>query len=265
MINALFYAFSTLCGPMGCGTCFCAASSIAPSTFSTLCGPMGCGTASHWPPPQSCRAFSTLCGPMGCGTRLSGAQPRRLPPFQYPLRAYGVWNSYRQADSDAIVALSVPSAGLWGVERGHPPSAAFATTLSVPSAGLWGVERCRRCMSYKNRYTFSTLCGPMGCGTSPSTSGSAGCTAFSTLCGPMGCGTSARPRSPPPRCNFQYPLRAYGVWNAAPVPSDHGYQMDFQYPLRAYGVWNHRRTHRRVADAVLSVPSAGLWGVELWQ
>ncbi len=37
--------------------------------------------------------------------------------------------------------------------------------------------------------------------------------------------------------DFQYPLRAYGLWN----PTSGVYKtpdLHFQYPLRAYGLWN---------------------------
>ena len=53
---------------------------------------MGCGTMDACAQDTSAAAFSTLCGPMGCGTHLDAAAACRLRSFQYPLRAYGVWN-----------------------------------------------------------------------------------------------------------------------------------------------------------------------------
>ena len=78
---------------------------------------------------------------MGCGTILTLWSEQPYLAFQYPLRAYGVWNV--GALTAALLAL----------------------------------------------VAFSTLCGPMGCGTGGLTGG---VTAWG---------------------DFQYPLRAYGVWN----------------------------------------------------
>ena len=166
-------------------------------TFSTLCGPMGCGTAVVDANPTPRHAFSTLCGPMGCGTQLLQILQPSRQNFQYPLRAYGVWNSCSKPGCWAISSLSVPSAGLWGVEhcsvaRSPQPEYPFSTLcgpmgcgttltsvgntdiaqLSVPSAGLWGVEHALRRQRCERAGAFSTLCGPMGCGTSWITSGS---------------------------------------------------------------------------------------------
>ena len=46
------------------------------------------------------------------------------------------------------------------------------------------------------------------------------------------------PASLRPRRTFQYPLRAYGVWNPTRPPRTLAVTAIFQYPLRAYGVWN---------------------------
>ncbi len=53
---------------MGCGTVYAAAADLLEQSFSTLCGPMGCGT---------------VAGP-------DDFAHQRI--FQYPLRAYGLWN-----------------------------------------------------------------------------------------------------------------------------------------------------------------------------
>ena len=37
----------------------------------------------------------------------------------------------------------------------------------------------------------------------------------------------------------------------------------FQYPLRAYGLWNEDDLNELLARLRLSVPSAGLWAMEL--
>ena len=93
------------------------------------------------------------------------------------------------------------------------PSFTIPIGLSVPSAGLWAMERAEEQGNGHVLYSFSTLCGPMGYGTSP-----------------------ARPAETTMK-HFQYPLRAYGLWNLAV---------------------------RRIAqvDLSLSVPSAGLWAME---
>ena len=57
--------------------------------------------------------------------------------------------------------------------------------------------------------------------------------------------------------NFQYPLRAYRVWNLT-IRNDIDIMSLFQYPLRAYRVWNTRVYAHNGANFDLSVPSAGL-------
>ena len=85
--------------------------------------------------------------------------------FQYPLRAYGVWNN-------AI--------------RNRQMSAAYFQ-YPLRAYGVW--NRLSRVTELVTAGTFSTLCGPMGCGTGSPIS----------LCRSV--------------IAFQYPLRAYGVWN----------------------------------------------------
>ena len=58
------------------------------------------------------RTFSTLCGPIGCGTHLPIQSPVDPLAFQYPLRAYRVWNFLFQTGYPMDAELSVPSAGL---------------------------------------------------------------------------------------------------------------------------------------------------------
>ena len=66
------------------------------------------------------------------------------PVFQYPLRAYGVWNVHGDETVSVYDDLSVPSAGLWGVELTASAPRGELAELSVPSAGLWGVEQRSR-------------------------------------------------------------------------------------------------------------------------
>ena len=302
--------FSTLCGPMGCGTTARLAAPAISHDFQYPLRAYGvwnrCGhpegyvlaalsvpSAGLWGVEQlvtgmalsGVTTFSTLCGPMGCGTSgaLGRGAARRV--FQYPLRAYGVWNQTHLPASRCTYDLSVPSAGLWGVELqqaldvavdeelsvpsaglwgvepasravmrsgavlsvpsaglwGVEPSSAArrraATGLSVPSAGLWGVELRRFVVFVVLVRPFSTLCGPMGCGTRHAVLRRGCGRPFSTLCGPMGCGTRVATPAKFPQWGFQYPLRAYGVWNVH-VLRERCAKLHFQYPLRAYGVWN---------------------------
>ena len=53
----------------------------------------------------------------------------------------------------------------------------------------------------------------------------------------MGCGTVEERQLQLAARRFQYPLRAYGVWNRGVQPRAVSAPY-FQYPLRAYGVWN---------------------------
>ncbi len=182
-------SFSTLCGPMGCGTKRFSRNPRDQGTFSTLCGPMGCGTKRFSRNPPVRPAFSTLCGPMGCGT------------------------------------------ATWALD---------------------GVQ-------YQ---TFSTLCGPMGCGTVRPLEPTLTRGSFSTLCGPMGCGTPAVRRRVIHCQDLSVP--SAGLWAVEPdLPFEtQGQSIPFQYPLRAYGLWNLIRARATFARSGLSVPSAGLWAVE---
>ncbi len=54
----------------------------------------------------------------------------------------------------------------------------------------------------------------------------------------MGCGTHNRRVPIGFGQHFQYPLRAYGLWNDDFVTFP-GTWRCFQYPLRAYGLWNY--------------------------
>ena len=57
--------------------------------------------------------------------------------------------------------------------------------------------------------------------------------------------------------DFQYPLRAYRVWNLHQTSIARTFAT-FQYPLRAYRVWNVRNERSIMPLLRLSVPSAGL-------
>ena len=137
----------------------------------------------------------------------------RWSAFQYPLRAYGVWNTTAAGTDGRLPAFQYPlrAYGVWNCGSGK--SRRRQRQLSVPSAGLWGVERI----------------------TAPSVPPLI--VTFSTLCGPMGCGTDHPPLQSRRQHHFQYPLRAYGVWNFARLNKPAA-TINFQYPLRAYGVWN---------------------------
>ena len=87
--------------------------------------------------------------------------------------------------------------------------------------------------------------------------------AFSTLCGPMGYGTQPSALARMNTTFFQYPLRAYGLWNP-PVARPALDRTGFQYPLRAYGLWNLANRRTSWQSAHLSVPSAGLWACLLY-
>ena len=78
---------------------------------------------------------------MGYGTSTSSSCSRLELIFQYPLRAYGLWN-------------------VGGDQVGAPLG-----DLSVPSAGLWAMELSNALTELGYKPTFSTLCGPMGYGT----------------------------------------------------------------------------------------------------
>ncbi len=77
----------------------------------------------------------------------------------------------------------------------------------------------------------------------------------------MGCGTAVFDIEATDLAAFQYPLRAYGLWNAQSAAQRLLLQI-FQYPLRAYGLWNSLAQGRAGMHDALSVPSAGLWAVE---
>ncbi len=190
LVDVIGGAFSTLCGPMGCGTVRIEYVIPRPLHFQYPLRAYGLwngvslmrAMVRGWP-------FSTLCGPMGCGTHVTRSAMKLHQSFQYPLRAYGLWNTI------------------------EPTGLMYGACLSVPSAGLWAVERRRQCTTLSRWLSFSTLCGPMGCGT-------------------------------------------------VKEISDDGLDKHFQYPLRAYGLWNRLPHALCVQLVVLSVPSAGLWAVE---
>ena len=103
---------------------------------------------------------------MGCGTLLAAFNLFTSTVFQYPLRAYGVWNPSRTAETPPVLAPFSTLCGPMGCGTTYGTMEKYTVQeLSVPSAGLWGVER----------------------------ESQQGCFRL-------------------PHC-FQYPLRAYGVWN----------------------------------------------------
>ncbi len=126
---------------------------------------------------------------MGCGTNMWFHENTPQKPFQYPLRAYGLWNpgAAGQQHRERYFQYPLRAYGLWNIETADIPVRSI--WLSVPSAGLWAVEQPSEKLSRWNGSSFSTLCGPMGCGTRQLAE-------FYRAHG-----------------RFQYPLRAYGLWN----------------------------------------------------
>ena len=127
---------------------------------------------------------------MGCGTSVALPKIMILGNFQYPLRAYGVWNAIAEGPQSLRDTFQYPlrAYGVWNMLEAQEMSlrgATFSTLcgpmgcgtsnllyysahsllLSVPSAGLWGVEPSPRRPQAGFHASFSTLCGPMGCGT----------------------------------------------------------------------------------------------------
>ena len=102
---------------------------------------------------------------MGCGTVAIKSLVKVTTAFQYPLRAYGVWNCEPLAASSKLPSFQYPlrAYGVWNA--------------------LVALDRFNQVAS------------------------------FSTLCGPMGCGTLLLEDELEELPIFQYPLRAYGVWN----------------------------------------------------
>ncbi len=183
---------------------------------------------------------------MGCGTALEPFDLKTDDNFQYPLRAYGLWNSRSTRPS---VAGGITFSTLCGpMGCGTLPSettSRMTRDLSVPSAGLWAVEPTerftRRGLVDDFQYPLRAY-GLWNCG-------SRACTQdVETLSVPSaGLWAVEPPRIetlPDSECFFQYPLRAYGLWNVSFVQVKPCMSQYFQYPLRAYGLWNSENLHR---------------------
>ena len=126
---------------------------------------MGCGTSSIHDRSPHRRHFQYPLRAYGVWNTNTDALTFLVHVFQYPLRAYGVWNMRTSARASSRLNFQYPlrAYGVWN--RDTPRGDGYGRSLSVPSAGLWGVEPSRQQRPARWNWPFSTLCGPMGCGT----------------------------------------------------------------------------------------------------
>ncbi len=132
---------------------------------------------------------------MGCGTEIEANCLLLMRNFQYPLRAYGLWNGCSCNACLAEQGFQYPlrAYGLWNPNSAETPVTKISFQYPLRAYGLW--NSLTTIAAGRRDPSFSTLCGPMGCGTL------FGLSHLRSL------------------KFFQYPLRAYGLWNCLrPLP-----------------------------------------------